>query len=115
MAGLDILLDDPRLFPELLARWKEIMTRQGWATKDVLRHPEQFDWMYKRFVAPTRKLDRPYGEVQDVSVTSYGNTDVLEDFAEIFAHVVMKMSVAPDALQRFNQAVGLSKAGNYER
>lgn len=100
-----LYLDETRLFPEVLARWKEIMTRQGWRTKDVRRNPDEFQWMYKRFVVPNRKLDRPYGEVQDVSVTDYGNTDVLEDFAEIFAHVVTGKSVAPDAMARFRKAL----------
>jgi len=93
-----LYLDDLSLLPELLERWKEIMTRNGWQTRDVIRNPEQFDWMYKRFVVPNRKLDRPYGDVMDVSVTDYGNSDVLEDFAEIFAHVVMGMKVSPDAI-----------------
>ena len=55
-----------------------------------------------RFVRPNTPL--VYPTVKSVSVTDYGDTSVKEDFAEVFAHVVLGMQVKPDALTRFTNA-----------
>jgi len=40
------------------------------------------------------------------SVTDYGQTNVKEDFAEVFAHYCSKMRLTPDAAERFFEATG---------
>ena len=40
------------------------------------------------------------------SVTDYGQTNVNEDFAEVFAHYCSKMRLTPDAAERFFEATG---------
>ena len=40
------------------------------------------------------------------SVTDYGRTNVVEDFAEVFAHYCMRMSMSEDAMNRFQGAIG---------
>ena len=51
-----------------------------------------------------------------VSVTDYGRTNVKEDYAEVFAHVVMGKPISEDAEMRFMAAQRMSRAasGSYQ-
>lgn len=79
--------------------------RQLQSGGDEVERQKRIDsvWRYQ-FVRPQRLL--VYPETKGTSVTDYGDTHVKEDFAEIFAHVVLGMPVKPEARQRYDVAVG---------
>jgi len=70
--------------------------------KGVAQNREMF---YRGFVLPkTRYVILDTEQVS--SVTDYGKTNVLEDFAEVFAHFCVGKPLSPDAALRFREATG---------
>ena len=65
----------------------------------------QLEDLHRHFVVPNRKYHVFKAQLPD-SVTDYGQTNVQEDFAEVFAHYCTGMSLTPDAAARFSTATG---------
>jgi hypothetical protein len=63
------------------------------------------DRLHKQFVRPTVRY-YVFDKSAPQSVTDYGQTNVKEDFAEVFAHHCLNMGLKPDAAERFRAATG---------
>jgi len=59
--------------------------------------------LHDMFVRPRVKFFH-FDDDRPTSVTDYGRTNVKEDFAEVFAHVITGQNLTPDAEARFNLA-----------
>lgn len=87
-------------FTEYLADFKKHNVMPG--TKGIQISPEM---LRRQFVKPSfRHFVLDHKSLS--SVTDYGQTNVLEDFAEVFAYHCTGRKLTPDASERFYQATG---------
>ena len=93
---------DPKLAKTFLSGpLRDIFPEYWKLAKGIFQSPNVSPEMKKRnFTLPKVKYFHFESE-RPTSVTDYGRTNVREDFAEVFAHVVMGLKLTPDAESRF--------------
>lgn len=89
---------DPSLVERFLLYWKE--RAKGWTSKDLVKHPEYIE---AGFLAPRVKY--VYVDLPIVTVSDYAKSSYTEDFAENFAHHVLKMGIPKPVMERFGPTV----------
>lgn len=94
------LLRNPALVDRFLAYWQERVKSTGWTSKDLVAHPEYIE---RNFLSPNVKY--VYLDLPIITVSDYAKTNVKEDFAENFAHHVLKMKIPEAVLERFGPTV----------
>lgn len=94
------LLRDQSLADRFLVYWKERVKSTGWTSKDLVAHPE---YVERNFLSPNTKY--VYLDLPVVTVSDYAKTNVKEDFAENFAHHVLKMKIPEAVMERFGPTV----------
>jgi len=90
------LLRDQSLVERFMVYWKEQVKSTGWASKDLVKHPE---YVERNFLSPNTKYI--YLDLPIITVSNYAKTNVKEDFAENFAHFVLKMKIPEAVMERF--------------
>jgi hypothetical protein len=97
-------LNNPSLATTLLDYFKDNYSGTGSSGKDLAQaHARGEQWVYRNFVRPKRRYvimaNKP-----PVTVTEYATTNVGEDYAETFAHFVLKKTIPPEVMERFELA-----------
>jgi hypothetical protein len=90
---------DPSLIDRFMRYWKE--RSSGWTSRDIAQHPEYIE---RSFLSPNAKYVYQ-DDVPIVTVSEYAKSNVKEDFAETFAHHVLKMKIPDAVIERFGPTV----------
>jgi hypothetical protein len=94
------LLRDPSLVERFQLYWKERVKPTGWSSKVLTEHPE---FIENNFLAARVKY--VYLDMPIVTVSDYAKSSFTEDFAENFAHHVLKMKIPEPVMERFGPTV----------